>query len=427
MTAPLLNAAGAPPPALSTTGAPLEETLASVLSHVGVRVKLAANPTTPESLLAVLARDPVMTVRGAVAFNPNASAGADRRLASDADERVRLLLARKIVGQAPQQTRGADGSIPRRTYEILATLVQDEAVRIRRLLSEELARLPNSPHALIIALARDGVISVSEPVLRLSPMLSSSDLLALLDAPPHAAAAGAIASRLNLPEIVSDAIAASADDDAICTLLGNASAAIRESTLESLIGRAGGRRAWQEKLVHRPALPDHAARALSEIVASHLLETLASRDDLAPELLIELRERLASRLLHPATMGSTGPSEDDILMADARRLNAEGRLDETTLQDAARRGQPRRAAALLAIAANVPMKVIDHAVALRSAKALVSLVWKAGFTMAVAPAMQSLLGQLGPLEILEPGAGGAFPLGDDELKWQLDFLGVAAR
>jgi hypothetical protein len=57
----------------------------------------------------------------------------------------------------------------------------------------------------------------------------------------------------------------------------------------------------------------------------------------------------------------------------------------------------------------------------------VSLVWKAGFTMRVAVAMQTLLARLAPDAVLTGGAGGAFPLAVEEMRWQLEFLGRMGR
>ncbi len=102
------------------------------------------------------------------------------------------------------------------------------------------------------------------------------------------------------PEAVTDVIAASTDTTAIRALLANPSAAIRESTLDALIGRAALQPDWHAPLVHRPSLSDHAARALSEIVAAHLLEALANRTDLRPETIRTLKSRLAARLAQDA-------------------------------------------------------------------------------------------------------------------------------
>lgn len=399
----------------------MSEALEDVLKDAGLRLRLAENTGMPESLLAVLACDSDIAVRGAVALNPAASAGSDRLLSKDVDARVRWSLARKMVGLTPPD--GERHTISARTYEILSTLVRDEEVRIRRLLSEELARLPHAPHDLIVVLARDTVISVSDPVLRLSPLLTPADLKALLAEPSNAGTAGSIARRANVPAAVSDAIVASASDEAIRALLANPAASIRESTLDTLIERAAAQPSWHEPLVHRPKLPDRAARALSEIVAADLLQALTDREDFSIELVAELKQRLEHRLA-----GAT-PSVpcDAAQMTHATQAEARGDLDEAALLAAADAGDGRRVTALLAVAARVGLHEVDHAASLRSAKALVSLVWRAGFTMCAALRVQVLLGHLAPSDLLSPTADGGFPITSDEMRWQLDFLGVSGR
>ena len=95
--------------------------------------------------------------------------------------------------------------------------------------------------------------------------------------------------------------------------------------------------------------------------------------------------------------------------------------------DAARRGEARYAAALLAVAAGTSVSVVDRAASLRSAKGLVSLVWKAGFTMRVAVALQTLLAHLAPDAVLTGGSSGNFPLAVEEMRWQLEFLDRIGR
>ena len=91
------------------------------------------------------------------------------------------------------------------------------------------------------------------------------------------------------------------------------------------------------------------------------------------------------------------------------------------------RGQTEAAAAMLAVAAGVPRSAVQRAIALRSAKGVVSLAWQADFTMRDATALQSLLAQLGPHEMLRPGAADRFPLAVEEMRWQIDFLTRSAH
>ncbi len=232
-----------------------------------------------------------------------------------------------------------------------------------------------------------------------------------------------MARRPDLTEPLSAAIAAGEDTAAIRELLANDSAQIRESTLDALIARAADNVEWHEPLVRRPVLPPRSARTLAEVVTTHLLECMVSRADLDPETVGALRDRLAARL----SAGSARATISDDLstteaLREADRRARESRLDEPALLDALRAGRPRLATAMLAVAAVVPISVVDRSASLRSAKALVSLVWSAGFSMTAAVALQAALGSLPPSATLAAGPDGGYPLTIEEMRWQLDFL-----
>ena len=306
--------------------------------------------------------------------------------------------------------------------QVLAELVEDEAVRVRAAIADVVKDMPQAPRDLILRLAHDSAVPVSEPVIRLSPLLTTEDLLALLGAAPHAATAAAVAARTGLNETLSDAVAATADDTAIGAMLANRSAAIREATLDTLVSRAADRADWHAPLVHRPVLSSAAARALSECVTTHLLDEMASRADLPPDLTAELKRRLELRLRGSAPPNTARAPTMDEAMEQAQALASRDALDEAALLGAMRRGEARMATALLAVAAGVPASVVERATTLRSAKALVSLVWRAGFSMQVAGPLQTLLARTPPGAVLRGGPGGAFPLAIEEMRWQIDFL-----
>ncbi len=372
------------------------------------RVRAGACSTTPPEILHFLARDRSVTVRAAVAMNGGTGIETAHALARDEDERVRALIARKLGALAPNLRPDDQEALRRATYAALTALVADEAVRVRAALADVLKEMPDAPRALVLALAHDTADSVAEPVIRLSPLLTEQDLLQLLRAQPAAVTALAVARRPDLTERVSDAIAATASVNAIGTLLANRSAAIRETTLDALIARAADYVAWHEPMVRRPALTPASARKLSEIVATHLLEVLAARPDLGPGVADDLARRLADRLARtPPDAAAKGPP---------------GGVTETMLLHAAQRGEAAETARLLAAAADVKPALVERAASLRSAKALVSLIWRAGFGMQVAGPVQALLGRLAPNALLAADADGGFPLTREEMRWQIDFL-----
>jgi uncharacterized protein (DUF2336 family) len=385
------------------------------------RVRLSSNQTTPPSVLHALARDPNVTVRAAVAMNPACPRQTEQQLAADPDERVRALLARRLAGLIPMLEPAEREQLAQHANSTLARLVEDEAVRVRAAIADVVKNMPEAPRELILRLAHDTAVNVSEPVIRLSPQLTDADLLALLSDAPTAATATMVARRAGLSETLSDAIAASADDTAITALLQNPSAAIREQTLDSLIARAAAHVEWHEPLVRRPHLSARAARALADIVADNLLEVLSRRADLPPAVLGELRWRLIGRL-GMAVKPTEDPSPEDAL-AEAYAMLAEQRLTEEALLTAAQQGNRNRCAAMLAVAAGVPLTSVNRAALLRSARGIVSLLWKAGFSMRVAAPVQMLLARLPPNAVLNRRNANDFPLGVAEMRWQIDFLG----
>jgi glycerol uptake facilitator-like aquaporin len=71
--------------------------------------------------------------------------------------------------------------------------------------------------------------------------------------------------------------------------------------------------------------------------------------------------------------------------------------------------------------------VIERACALRTAKGIVSLAWKAGLTVQTAIALQVALAHLPPDMTLRPAQDGGFPLSEEEMRWQLGFLAIPDR
>ena len=80
---------------------------------------------------------------------------------------------------------------------------------------------------------------------------------------------------------------------------------------------------------------------------------------------------------------------------------------------------------MLATKAGVSAKVVERACGLRSAKAIVTLSWKAGLSAQTAVVLQTMLAYVAPDQVLRPGQDGGFPMSDDEMRWQLAFLGVS--
>ena len=84
-------------------------------------------------------------------MNEAAPAHAVHLLAKDEDERVRVLIARKLAALAPGLSDHEQERLRQQTYEALAGLVADEAVRVRAALADVLKEMPDAPRELILA------------------------------------------------------------------------------------------------------------------------------------------------------------------------------------------------------------------------------------------------------------------------------------
>jgi uncharacterized protein (DUF2336 family) len=372
------------------------------------RAQLAGRADTAPELLYYLAADPAVRVRAAVASNAATPPQADRLLAGDQDEAVRVTLARRVALLAPGLAPSAQDRLGRMAWETLKLLAEDAAVAVRAAVAETIAEMPDAPRELILQLARDITTDVAGPVLRLSPLLADGDLLALIADPPMAETRSCIARRQNLSERIGDALVAAADGGAIAALLENPTAAIREATLDALILASASNVEWQARLIRRPTLSPRATRALAALVVDHLLGELAARSDLDPALAMLLRTRLDSRLARTAEEDAAEPS------------------DEVSFLGALARGDREAAALVLSRACGSQPHAVQRALRLRSAKALASLCWTAGFSPEVLEPAQAVLGRVPAEQRLSAPKLGGWPLTPDEMRWQIDMLNATS-
>lgn len=188
-----------------TSGGPLAERLA-----------LAARADAREVALLLLAGDEATPVRLAVAANPHAPSLADAVLARDPVAEIRARLARKLAIHAAEMA-GAG-------WARLRQLAGDASAQVRQAVADTLTDLPDAPHDLVLALARDPEPGVSEPLIRLSRVMTDRDLLELVRHPPQAEARQCVARRLHLGEGVARAILQSGDAAAAAALRRNPTA-----------------------------------------------------------------------------------------------------------------------------------------------------------------------------------------------------------
>jgi uncharacterized protein (DUF2336 family) len=381
-----------------------------------VRRKLARRADAQPEILYYLAEDGDDEVRRGIAANEATPVQADLLLSRDRDDDVRCQLAKKVAVLAP--TRSAEeqervGDIVGQTLEVLA---EDQLTRVRAILVDELKCADKVPGAVIERLARDNEISISGPVHENSPLLGDETLLEIINSRHVQGALDAVSRRKDLDPALADAIVETNETDTITALLSNSSAQIREETLDKLVERAERKESWHAPLVVRPKLSSRAVRGLAGYVAGTLLRELESRNDLDAKTAGAVYDAISRRLAEEAEPGEPLPEER------AAALHAKGKLDEGAVTKALGTGDRGFVIAALALASGLSRPAVQKVVSLASAKGIVAVVWRAGFSMGLAEQLQLRLGRIAPDAMMRAAARGAFPMSDEELDWQIEFF-----
>jgi uncharacterized protein (DUF2336 family) len=167
------------------------------------------------------------------------------------------------VLEAAEAVRRATPEMPlcEAARELVRLAIGDGAVRVRQTFAEAVKDLPALPRDAALALARD-FESVAIPVLRHSPALIASDLIALVKlgtAPKQVAVSG----RADVPALVADTIVEVANVEAIATLLENPRADISERLLRRIHEEWGHIDFIERALAARAGLPDDLASRLA--------------------------------------------------------------------------------------------------------------------------------------------------------------------
>ena len=150
----------------------------------------------------------------------------------------RVALARK-----PWREAATDGPIDVDVLAhklILQLLVRDAEVRVRQALAETLAENPGAPRDIIFALATD-VDLVASPALSLSEILTSDELIRIIDHFGSSLKMAAIANRREVASAVCHALIEKGDEDTADRLLQNPGAEISEAGMHLIIDRHGKR------------------------------------------------------------------------------------------------------------------------------------------------------------------------------------------
>jgi len=237
-------------------------------SNVENRVELASNPRTPPEFLYYLSEDTDVRVRRAVGENRSTPNKADVNLSKDDDISVRCAVARKIVGDGLDTESRRD--MWRMGFTILETLMRDNVVRVRRILTEAFQSDSEAPRQMVLGLARDPEETVAAPFLRASPVLTDGDMVSIIEDGAQAWAQEAVAGRDRLSPALTETLIEQGEASAVARLIANPASTLSPPMLKALVDRSATVKELQAPLVERKGMSGGLLARLAEFVASPL-------------------------------------------------------------------------------------------------------------------------------------------------------------
>jgi uncharacterized protein (DUF2336 family) len=438
--------------------------------NVEERLTLASNPSTPPEFLYYLCDDPDVGVRRAVGENPSTPNKADAKLSKDDDISVRCAVARKIVGDGLDAASRRD--MWRMGFTILETLMRDNVVKVRRILSQALKSDAEAPHQMVLGLARDRDEDVAAPVLRESPVLTDEDMMSIIEGGSQGWAQEAIAGRDDLSPALADKLIERGEARTVARVIANPGSRLSEPTLEKLVDRSETVKELQPPLVGRKNMSGGLLGKLARFVAQPLLQTLCGRTDLDEQSAraingaIEARDdkpevratatkqanapsgaksakgkTLSDRLSEiksiaakPSRAKPSGSKQGDSKQGDAgftdagtpearaRGMFKRGTLTDEIVAAALDRWESNFVMEALALRAGYPAEKVRRMVRVKSARTIVALAWKAGFSARFAMDLQRQLANIMPTKIINARDGVDYALTAKEMENQLSLF-----
>lgn len=388
--------------------------------NVKDRLKVAKNPNTHQEILFYMAQtDGSAEVRLAVAGNKATPVQASGVLSKDKSEDVRLALAGRLATLLPDLSSDKQGQLYKFAVDALGNLALDEVLKVRVALSSALKECADTPPSVAGQLARDVEREVSEPILRFCIALSDDDLLDILKSHPASWAVQAVASRPRIAAPVSQAVIDTNDVAAGRILMENKGADISLETLKDIVEKSKQYPEWQKPVAMKKSLPPELVRELAGFVDLSVRNILMERTDFDAELMEDVSSTVQRR------MDYMEQADNETLEQRVIRLYKAGKLNDEVFGDALSMRDKNFVSAGLAVLLKTNQANIDKIFAMGAAKPIVAICWKAGLSMRFALRLQQDMAKVPHTELIYPRGGIDYPLSEADLKWQLEFLGLA--
>lgn len=248
-------------------------------------------------------------------------------LAHDRTPAGRTVLFDRVAGLLLESEEELPAGATTLIDQILTGLLHEVEADVRKKLACRIAMLDSAPRDLIRALAADD-IDIAEPILVQSPVLSTSDLLEVIEArtPAHREA---VARRVQVPAEVTTALVRLKEPQVLKSLLLNAGVSIPRNIFIDLVAIAESMEQIRMPLVSRDEMPKDLAYQMFWYVSAAMRQSILKRFPIAPRELDTIMAELVAergvkrvRPLPPQPAWTSG--EVQALVAKVRSGDVEG-------------------------------------------------------------------------------------------------------
>ena len=234
--------------------------------------------------------------------------------------------------------------------EIFKIILSNPNLNIRQVLARELKDFNHLPEDICWQIAQDSP-DVANLFIQESPCLSEKNLI-LLVRQGNEKKQNAVASRLELPFRVCEALAEEAFITPIQTLISNETADISDYAYQRLIERFQDNESIYHALLMRKNIPNHILEKLISIVSDELKKQLLMRRDLSAPLVTIL----VSQEREKAILSLAQSSTEDEVRALVIHLNGINKLTPNLILRAACVGDMKFFEYAIALRAGIPIR-----------------------------------------------------------------------
>lgn len=210
---------------------------------------------------------------------------------------------------------------------VLCQLSTEMEVAVRAELGRRFAPEATAPRGLVRKLAGDD-ISVSEPILTTSRVLSEQDLLDVVrtQGQDHLRA---VSRREEVSEAISDVIVERGDDQTLGVLLGNEGAKLSREASETAVTRAQANKDLHEAVINRRDLPPDLLNEMYFVAEARLRQRILEQNAQIDPAVLE--QALAKGRTRVAQEDGALPPDYDEAEAYINELRAAGELSPKVL------------------------------------------------------------------------------------------------